>query len=262
MIATISVVPLPWEVLRSFQAPGAIVSPPSLKSFSNLGAANCTKLLSGDHILRNVVNSLIVAVVTAAITAFVATLAGYGLGKFKFRGSGIVFSLVLLGFMVPFQAVLVPLFLELHDFHLLNSLAGLALFYTAFTPARYLPDAQHLYADTKRAHRRREGRWRFGGYDADPGAAPVDRSRHRYDRPLRLFVLLDGVPRSADLYDQRFDLYVTCGACERWIYGHLRPDRLWGPRGWGGNRHGAVHYRYVALQRFYVRGLVSGAVKG
>jgi ABC-type glycerol-3-phosphate transport system permease component len=40
--------------------------------------------------------------------------------------------------MVPFQAVLVPLFLELHDFHLLNSLAGLALFYTAFTPARYL----------------------------------------------------------------------------------------------------------------------------
>ena len=150
MIAAIFVVPLLWEILRSFQAPGAIVSPPSLKSFSHLGVANYTKLLQGDDILRNVVNSLIVAVATAAITAFVATLAGYGFGRFKFRGSGIAFGLVLLGFMVPFQAVMVPLFLELHDFHLLNSLPGLALFYTAFNlPFGTLPDAQHLHPDAE-----------------------------------------------------------------------------------------------------------------
>ena len=54
------------------------------------------------------------AVLTAVITAVVATLAGYGFGMFTFRGSGLAFGLVLLAFMVPFQAVLVPLFLELH----------------------------------------------------------------------------------------------------------------------------------------------------
>src|SRR5579863_8967588 len=113
MISAIFVVPLLWEILRSFQAPGAIVSPPSLKSFSHLGFANYTKLLEGDSILRNVLNSLIVAVATALVTATVATLAGYGFGRFRFRGSGAVFALILLGFMVPFQAVVVPLFLEL-----------------------------------------------------------------------------------------------------------------------------------------------------
>jgi ABC-type glycerol-3-phosphate transport system permease component len=34
--------------------------------------------------------------------------------------------------MIPFRAVLTPLFLEMHDLHLLNSLLGLALFYPTF----------------------------------------------------------------------------------------------------------------------------------
>ena len=50
MIAAIFVVPLVWDILRSFEAPGAIVSPPSLKNFSNMGVANYTKLLKdGPH---------------------------------------------------------------------------------------------------------------------------------------------------------------------------------------------------------------------
>jgi multiple sugar transport system permease protein len=79
-----------------------------------------------------VVNSLVVAVLAAVLTSVVATLAGYGFALFKFRGSGTAFGLVLLTFMVPFQAVLTPLFLELHFLHLLNSLLGLAQFYTTF----------------------------------------------------------------------------------------------------------------------------------
>jgi multiple sugar transport system permease protein len=78
------------------------------------------------------VNSLIVAVGTAVLTAIVSTLAGYGFGRFKFAGSAVLFALILVGFMVPFQAVLTPSFLELHDLHLLDSLEGLILFYTAF----------------------------------------------------------------------------------------------------------------------------------
>ena len=145
VISAIFVAPLLWEVLRSFQAPGAIIERPSLKSFEHLGIHNYTQLLSGDHILHNVVNSLIVATSTAILTAVVATLAGYGFGRFKFRFSGFAFALVLLAFLVPFQAVLTkPLFLELHDFGLLNSLVGLALFYTAFN----LPFGTYLMRNT------------------------------------------------------------------------------------------------------------------
>ena len=59
-------------------------------------------------------------------------MAGYGFARFRFRGSGVVFALVLVTMMIPFQALLTPLFLEMHSLGLTNNLAGLALFYTTF----------------------------------------------------------------------------------------------------------------------------------
>ncbi|MGO9660390.1 MAG: carbohydrate ABC transporter permease [Acidimicrobiales bacterium] len=263
MIAAIFVVPLLWEILRSFQAPGAIVSPPSLKSFSNLGVANYTKLLQGDDILRNVVNSLIVAVATAAITALVATLAGYGFGRFKFRGSGIAFSLVLLGFMVPFQAVIVPLFLELHDFHLLNSLPGLALFYTAFN----LPFGTFLMRNTFiQTPRELSDAAKVDG-------ASVVTTLTRVLRPL----IIPGIATTV-LYAFLFSWTEFLGALtfttNDSIYTlpvalvNVESTDTYGQIDYGVLVAGAVIAMvpciivYVALQRFYVRGLVSGAVKG
>ena len=72
------------------------------------------------------------AVGTGVLTAVIATMAGYGFARFPFRGSGIVFALVLVTMMIPFQALLTPLFLEMHSLGLTNNLAGLALFYTTF----------------------------------------------------------------------------------------------------------------------------------
>ena len=48
------------------------------------------------------------------LTAVVATLAGYGLAPLQVPRVGLVFALILVTLMVPFQAVLTPLFLELH----------------------------------------------------------------------------------------------------------------------------------------------------
>jgi multiple sugar transport system permease protein len=263
MIAAIFVVPLIWEVLRSFQPPGAIVSPPSLKSFSHLSFANYTKLLSGDDILRNVLNSLVVAVGTAAITAFVATLAGYGFGQFKFRGSGTMFGLVLLGFMVPFQAVVVPLFLELKVFHLLNSLPGLALFYTAFN----LPFGTYLMRNTFKQVP-----------DELTDAAKVDGASvmttlTRVLRPL----IVPGVATTV-LYAFLFSWTEFLGALtfttNDSIYTlpvalvNVESSDTYGQIDYGVLVAGAVIAMvpciiiYVALQRYYVRGLVSGAVKG
>jgi multiple sugar transport system permease protein len=132
-ISAVFVLPLLWEILRSFQPESTVTNPPSSASFTHLTFANYTTLLSGqDDILRNVINSLIVGALTAVLTAVLATLAGYGFGMFRFRGSGFAFGLVLVAFMIPYQALFTPLFLELHFLHLLNNLVGLALFNTTF----------------------------------------------------------------------------------------------------------------------------------
>ena len=134
-LAVIFLLPLAWAVLRSFQPSSAITAAPSGQAFSHLTVANYSGLITGSiHILRYVGNSLIVAGGTAVLTAVLATLAGYGLGRarFRFRGSTAVFALILVTLMVPFQAVVTPLFLELSFLHLLNSLIGLILFYSTF----------------------------------------------------------------------------------------------------------------------------------
>ncbi len=134
-LAVIFLVPLVWAVLRSFMPPADITSAPSAKSFSHLTVGNYTGLITGSiHILRYVGNSLIVAGGTAVLTAVLATLAGYGLGRarFRFRGANVVFALILVTLMVPFQAILTPLFLELAFLHLLDSRLGLILFYSTF----------------------------------------------------------------------------------------------------------------------------------
>ncbi len=263
MISAIFVVPLLWEVLRSFQTPGAIISPPSLKSFSNLGLHNYAELLSSDDILRNVMNSLIVAAATSAITAIVATLAGYGFGRFKFRGSSFAFAVVLLAFMVPFQAVLTPLFLELHFLHLLNSLPGLALFYTAFN----LPFGTYLMRNTflQIPNELVDA--------AEVDGASIMSTLTRVLRPM----VIPGIATTV-LYAFLFSWTEFLGALtfttNDWVYTlpvalvNVESSDTYGQINYGVLVAGAVIAMipciiiYVALQRYYVRGLVSGAVKG
>ena len=124
------VVPLVWAVLRAFQPNSVITSAAGLSSLSKLSLGNFQGLAGEGHILRAVGNSLIVAVSTAILTTILATAAGYGFGRFHFRGSGLTFGLILLTLMIPFQAILTPLFLELNAMGLTNSRLGLVLFYS------------------------------------------------------------------------------------------------------------------------------------
>ena len=263
LISAVFVLPLLWETFRSLQPESTVTNPPSGASFSHLTFANYRALLSGQaNILRNVVNSLIVGVLTALLTAVVSTLAGYGFGLFRFRGSGLVFGLVLLAFMIPFQAVLTPLFLEMHFLHLLNNLIGLALFYTTFN----LPVGVYVMRNSfLQVPREIVDAARVDG-------ASVPKTLLSVLRPL----VLPGIATSA-LYaflfswteflgalsfmtnDSLFTLPVALSNAETGTYGAVNYGLLLA---------GAVIAMipcivvYVALQRFYVRGLVSGALKG
>jgi multiple sugar transport system permease protein len=263
LVSAIFVVPLMWEIFRSFQPALAISSPPSSATFGDLTLDNYRSLLTGeDDIIRNVVNSIIVAVLTSLLTAVVATLAGYGFGRFRFRGSALAFGLILLALMIPFQAVLTPLFLVMHDLHLLNSLLGLSLFYTAFN----LPFGVYVMRNSFLAVPKEI----INAARVD-GAGPM-RALVSVLRPL----VLPGVATTA-LYaflfswteflgaltlmtnDGLFTLPVALSNVETGTYGAVNYGLLIA---------GAVISMvpcivvYVSLQRYYVRGLVSGALKG
>ena len=132
-MSLVFLVPLLWPILRSFEPGYLVTAPPSSQDFTHLTLANFRLLFGGSvHILRYFLNSCIVVLGTIALTVFLSVLAGLGFARYRFRGQTLVFMLILSTFMIPFQSILTPLFLELHSFHLLNTLQGLVIVYTTF----------------------------------------------------------------------------------------------------------------------------------
>ena len=82
---------------------------------------------------RPLLNSLIVAVSTTAVTIVLASLAGYALARLGMRGRGAILALILLAGFFPVIAMVGPLFLVWRDLGLLNSYAGLIITYLVYT---------------------------------------------------------------------------------------------------------------------------------
>jgi multiple sugar transport system permease protein len=77
-------------------------------------------------------NSLIVSSGTALSVTLVSGAAGYGLSRFNFRGKHLLVSLMLITQMFPLVMLVAPMFRLLAPLRLTNSLTGLVIVYTAF----------------------------------------------------------------------------------------------------------------------------------
>jgi multiple sugar transport system permease protein len=105
--------------------PTLVPSAVSLENFFQLGSL-------GNGIWVHLGNSAFLALFTVLGTLIVSTLAGWSFARFPFRGQSLLFIGILAAIMVPFQALLTPLFLILKTIGLGSSLIGLGLVYIVF----------------------------------------------------------------------------------------------------------------------------------
>ena len=77
--------------------------------------------------IRNALNSLIVAGTVSFFTVILSSLTGYGLAKFQFRGRTLVFMLIMATMMIPFEAIMIPLYMVAMRMGLQDTYAGLIL---------------------------------------------------------------------------------------------------------------------------------------
>lgn len=134
VLAIVFLFPLAWMLLSTFKtSTEAAKSPPTFWP-SHFSLSSYTMLFNyGDGIGLHIGNSILVTGITVVLTVIVSILGGYGFARFPFRGKNIVFVLVLMGLMIPYQVILTPIFLILHLIGLQNTLLGLGLVYTTFS---------------------------------------------------------------------------------------------------------------------------------
>lgn len=75
----------------------------------------------------NLRNSFAMVVPAAILSSLLGSLNGYLLAKWKFRGSNLIFSLVLFGMFIPYQSILIPLVKFMQAIGLYGDLPGLVL---------------------------------------------------------------------------------------------------------------------------------------
>lgn len=262
LFAIFFLMPIVWSVANSFKpAAEALANPVALfsKAFSLENYRRLEDVGAGWYVYAS--NSVLIALGTIAITVLVSVPAGYGFSKFRFPGQSLIFVIVMATMMIPFQSILTPLFLILKFLGLQNNLFGLVLVYTTFQ----LPFSIFMMRNA---------------FDAIPGAlieaARIDgASQWTLMRRIMMPLALPGVATVAMfaflnswneflaalifLSDQnKFTLPIMLVNVSSGIYGIID---------WGALQAGITVTMvpcillFLALQRYYVRGLTAGAVK-
>ena len=80
-----------------------------------------------DKLYPYFLNSVNMVVPAAIISSMLGSLNGFVLSKWKFPGSNIIFPLILFGMFIPYQAILIPLVEFMRDINLYGGLPGLVL---------------------------------------------------------------------------------------------------------------------------------------
>jgi multiple sugar transport system permease protein len=117
------VFPFVWTVITSISTGGTVLSSPHLIP-EHAGLDGYRKLFDALPFWRIVLNSLGLAVVSTALLVTTSAMAAYAFARFEFRGKNAVFVGYLATLMVPQQVLVVPLFIEMRYFNLVDTYAG------------------------------------------------------------------------------------------------------------------------------------------
>jgi len=126
-----TLMPIVFMITASMMSSRQIVRMPFNWIPEGLHWENFAKAIMGNDgtyiFVRNISNSLIVSTTVAITTVMLAALTGYGLAKFKFKGRNTVFMMIMATMMIPFEAIMIPLYMVVMVLHIQNSYIGLIL---------------------------------------------------------------------------------------------------------------------------------------
>jgi raffinose/stachyose/melibiose transport system permease protein len=133
VFSVLAIVPLVGLFLAAFHAPGEAVQGFSVPD--GLDSGNFSKAWEAGGLGSALRSSAIITVTVVVVSSVCSILAGYAFGTMRFRGSTALFYFFLVGLVMPFEATIVPLFYDLRDLSLTDTYWAVILPSTALSIA-------------------------------------------------------------------------------------------------------------------------------
>ena len=127
LIVFLILFPFAWLVISTFKLQKDIIKWPPTFWPKTWTFDNYVDVFDRIPMARYISNTVIFAGAVSLFSAFFDSLAGYAFAKLEFRGKEVLFNIVLLTMLVPFQIIMIPLYIELNIVGILNTFVGLIL---------------------------------------------------------------------------------------------------------------------------------------
>lgn len=127
LISAICIAPFLFMLAASMKSMEDVMSFPMPIFTSAFTLENYVTLFTEYNFGRVLFNSFYIALLFTFLTIYFATMGGYALAKFRFRGSKVIFLIALACLMVPFESIMIPLYIIFKSLHLTNNHLGLIL---------------------------------------------------------------------------------------------------------------------------------------
>jgi multiple sugar transport system permease protein len=262
-IATIMLLPLVFSVLASVKPTAEAARTPPTYFPHGLSTDSYVRLWNYQAGLPTyLANSLGTALLTIVITLVLTVPAGYALARFPIPAKEVIFVVLLLALIVPYQALLTPMFLMFAQLKLTNSLLGLAIVHTAIQ----LPFSLYIMRNS------------FSAVPRELEEAAVMDGGTSWQILIRIFIP-SAVPAIVTValfafitsWNEFLGALVMMSKSSSFtlplILASARAETSIGGTDWGMLQAGITIsvvpcvLVYLLLQRYYVSGLMSGAVK-
>jgi len=127
IIAAMWAFPLYWAVITSLKTETAVLSKPPSFLPRTLNFDAYVQVLTQSRIMQWYFNSVFTALVITFFVVLLCLLCGYAISQLSFPGKHLLYWTLLAGFMIPAQALIVPLFVLFADVGWVNSYQGIIL---------------------------------------------------------------------------------------------------------------------------------------
>ncbi len=145
LLVIIVTIPLYWMISTSLKSKGALMALPIQWIPKKPTFNSYKKVFTLFPFARAIANSAFITIAYVVITVLSASMAAFAISKIRFKGANVVFAMYLTSMMIPVQITLIPMFIIMNKFSLINT------YTSVISPAIFKAFAVFLLVQNMRA---------------------------------------------------------------------------------------------------------------